>query len=160
MVIYDLICDSSHEFEGWFKNSQDLASQQKNAILRCPVCDSLVVNKKVAAPKLLRKSNARQENLLDVPGSPNDSLTNLNETSADAYKQVQGMLAKVHKFVDANFEDVGNKFAKEALSMHKGEKEAANIRGIASASELKNLAEEGVSALPLPAKPVDKKKLN
>ena len=44
--------------------------------------------------------------------------------------------------------------------MHKGEKEVGNIRGTASSDELKELAEEGVNALPLPAKPIDKKKLN
>ena len=70
------------------------------------------------------------------------------------------MLTKVHEFIDSNFEDVGNKFADEALKMHKGEKQVTNIRGIASADEIKDLADQGVDTLPLPARPVDKKKLN
>jgi len=161
MVIYDLICDSRHEFEGWFKNSEDLVSQQEKGFLRCPVCDSLHVNKKVAAPKLARKSTATTANEARSATAPTELVAaNLNTNSANAYKQVQDMLAKVHNFIDSNFEDVGNKFASEALSMHQGEKEAANIRGTASADELRDLAKEGVAALPMPAKPIDKNKLN
>ena len=163
MIIYDLICDSRHEFEGWFNNSDDLASQQESAILRCPVCDSLAVDKKVAAPKLARKSNSTTVEKAQTHHSPTqvgNSVSNSNTGSLDAYNKMQGMLAKVHEFIDSNFEDVGNKFADEARSMHRGEKEASNIRGTASANDLKDLAKEGVAALPMPAKPVDKKKLN
>ena len=157
MVVYDLICDAQHEFEGWFKNAEDLVSQQEKGLLSCPVCDSLEVIKKVAAPKLTRKSNSTSINHINnVP----EAMANLNSDSPEAYGQLQNMLTSVHKFIDSNFEDVGNKFANEALSMHRGEKEVSNIRGTASAKQLKDLAEEGVTALPLPAKPVDKKKLN
>jgi hypothetical protein len=157
MVIYDLICDSRHEFEGWFNNADDLISQQQRAILRCPICDSLEVSKKVAAPKLARKSNSTR---IGHPQQQAQPVTNLNAGSVEAYSKLQSMLTKVHQFIDSNFEDVGNKFADEALSMHRGEKELNNIRGTASADQLKDLAEEGVAALPLPTKPVDKKKLN
>lgn len=159
MVIYDLICDSRHEFEGWFKNSEDLVSQLNTGFLRCPVCDSLEVTKKIAAPKLTRKSNSTAAKRSQIEPSP-DAVAISNEGSVEAYTKLQSMLGKVHKFIDSNFKDVGNKFANEALSMHKGETEAGNIRGTASADELKVLAEEGVTALPLPVKPVDKKKLN
>ena len=159
MVIYDLICDSRHEFEGWFKNSDDLASQRNAGILLCPVCDSDAVSKKAAAPKLTRKSNSSRSSGSQISNSP-EPVANLNTGELETYGQLQNMLTKVHKFIDSNFEDVGNKFAKEALSMHRGEKEASNIRGTASADQLRDLAEEGVTALPLPTKPVDKKKLN
>lgn len=159
MVIYDLICDSRHEFEGWFKNSEDLVSQQDKAMLSCPICDSLEVTKKVAAPKIARKSNSTAASQTQTSSVP-EAVANLNAGSSEAYGHLQKMLSSVHKFIDSNFEDVGNKFANEALSMHRGEKEVSNIRGTASADQLKGLAEEGVTALPLPAKPVDKKKLN
>jgi hypothetical protein len=158
MVIYDLICDSQHEFEGWFNNSDDLASQQEKAILRCPVCDSLDVTKKVTASKLAKKSNSTAASSTQQRHA--EPVTNLNAGSIEAYSQLQSMLTKVHEFIDSNFEDVGNKFADEALRMHLGEKELNNIRGTASAEQLKDLANKGVTALPLPTKPVDKKKLN
>ena len=158
MVIFDLICDSQHEFEGWFKNSDELVSQQKNGMLICPVCESGEVHKKIAAPKLGKKSNASTV-------APKNSVSNPESIvagggSKQAYAQLQKMLGKVHDFIDTNFEDVGNKFTDQALSMHKGEIEASNIRGTANQDQLKKLAKEGVTALPLPVKPVDKKKLN
>lgn len=160
MVIFDLICDAHHEFEGWFKSSHDLAAQQASGMLICPVCDSDAVHKKLAAPKVGKKSNASSASSAksqQLTLSP-DALEGAG--SKQAYAQLQKMLGKVHDFIDANFEDVGNKFADQALSMHKGETEVSNIRGTANKEQLKELAQEGVSAVPLPAKPMDKKKLN
>lgn len=165
MVIFDLICDSQHEFEGWFKNSQELVLQQESGILTCPICDSGQVNKKVSAPKVGKKSNS------SVRSKPSSSESESQVSSVsvsggsaalenEAFGQLQGMLKKVYDYVESNFKDVGNKFAEEAISMHKGEKESANIRGTASKNQLQELAEEGVTAVPLPEKPVDKDKLN
>lgn len=150
MVIYDLICDSSHTFEGWFSNAEDFNRQLDAGMINCPFCESELISKKVAAPKLHRKSNSANPKQEVIAGNG----------SAQAYTQLQEMLGKVHKFVEKNFEDVGNRFAEEALSIHRGEKEEENIRGTATQDELKELAEEGVSAVPLPPKPVNKKKLN
>ena len=155
MVIFDLICDQHHEFEGWFKSSDELSAQQASGMLICPVCDSDEVHKKITAPKLGKKSNASSVQQMAL--NP-EQLAGAG--SKQAYEQLQRMMGKVHEFIDANFEDVGNKFAGEALSMHKGEKEVSNIRGTANAEQLKELAQEGVTALPLPPKPLDKKKLN
>ncbi len=159
MVIYDLICDSRHEFEGWFKNSEDLVTQRDSSLLSCPICDSLAVTKKVAAPKVARKSNSTNVSRSQLSNMP-EAVANLNAGSSEAYGQLQKMLTSVHKFIDSNFEDVGNRFANEALSMHRGEREVSSIRGTASADQIKDLADQGVAAMPLPAKPVDKKKLN
>ena len=29
MIVFDLICDDGHRFEGWFGSSQDFAEQQR-----------------------------------------------------------------------------------------------------------------------------------
>lgn len=150
MVIYDLVCNSNHGFEGWFKNAEDFEAQQLNGMLCCPFCDSELVSKKPAAPKVSRKSNS----------APVKQDVAISGGSAEAYAKLQSMLGQVHDFIDNNFEDVGNRFAEEALNIHHDEREEKNIRGTASLEELKELAEEGVTALPLPPKPVNKKKLN
>jgi len=159
MVIYDLVCAARHEFEGWFKNSEDLAEQKQKGILLCPVCDSPHVSKKLAAPKVTRKSNSLNS---DKPTVSNhgEASSPKPQLSAEEYKQLQSALKKVHEHIDSSYKDVGNKFADEALSMHRGEKEAANIKGTATSDQVKELAEEGVSALPIPPKRGDKKKLN
>lgn len=180
MVIYDLVCASGHSFEGWFRNADDLVSQQEKKLLTCPFCGTESITKKLTAAKVTRKSNSSQEpqqglqqglqqelqsvatNVgVDTNSSAvSDDFVNSDNMSKESYAELQKMLNKVHDFVDQNFVDVGNSFAEEALSIHKGEKEAVNIRGTASKSELKELADEGVNTLGLPAKPVAKKDLN
>ena len=157
MVIYDLICDSEHEFEGWFKNAEDLVAQRENGLLTCPYCESSDISKKLAAPKVTKKSNSRgggnrrQEVAIGGQG---------DGESPQKFAQLQKMLKQVHQYIDTNFEDVGNKFADEAISIHHGEKEASNIRGTATAEQIQDMAEQGVEAIPLPPKPIDRKKIN
>jgi hypothetical protein len=59
-------------------------------------------------------------------------------------------MQKVAAFVDKNFEDVGCKFATEALKMHYGAAEQRNIRGTSTETEEKMLKEEGISFLKVP----------
>jgi len=164
MVIFDLVCNGGHYFEGWFKNAEDLDEQKSAGLLTCPFCDSSDVNKKLAVPKVGRKSNSSASTALEsVVAESNNADPQMalgRAKSPEAYAQLQKMLGKVHDYIDQNFEDVGNRFADEALSIHRGEKEAVNIKGTASKEDLQELAEEGVTALPLPPKPINKKKLN
>ena len=66
----------------------------------------------------------------------------------------------MHDYIDKHYEDVGHQFADQALKMHSGDLEPRNIRGVVSKDDAKSLKEKGVSALPIPEKPVDKDKLN
>ena len=171
MVIYDLVCEFGHAFEGWFKNADELKEQQNNGLLTCPYCDSSVITKMVAMPKVAKKSNSGSTT---TDNSQTVSKTGLSDSShnvaigsnsrhADspqAYAKLQKMLGKVHEYIDSNFTDVGNRFTEEAISIHNGDKEPENIRGTASKEQLKELADEGVQALPVPKKPIDKDKLN
>ncbi len=158
MVIYDLICDIDHAFEGWFKNAEDFQSQSESGLLTCPVCGSEQVSKKLTAAKLTKKSNS---GTLPAPQrSTAQQVVSADTQSPEKFAQLQKMLGRVHGFVEQNFEDVGNKFAEKAISMHKGEEEQANIRGIASKDQVKKMAEEGVEAVALPPKPIDPDKVN
>ena len=147
MVIYDLCCENQHQFEGWFKDSDDMQQQIKRGILRCPVCESHNIIKMPTASKLSKS------------GKHDVAITN-NKQSLDEYNQAQKILGKVHEYLDQNYVDVGNNFADEAMKMHKGEKEEQNIRGIASKKQINELHEAGVATLPIPPKPVEKKNLN
>lgn len=163
MVIYDLICDLDHEFEGWFKNKEDYLSQQATGLLACPVCDSVQIEKRITAPNVGRKSNVIESKSL-VPEQQNHDLLigadNGETRDSEKFAQLQTMLGQVHDYIDQNFKDVGNRFAEEAISIKKGEKDAENIKGTVSQAQIKQLAEEGVEAIPLPPKPIDKKKIN
>jgi len=144
MVVYDLICDSEHQFEGWFKSESDYLEQNKQGILCCPLCDSNLVHKLPSASYIsTRKSQLSPQ-------------TNLPKKSR---AQIDQIAKEFSSYIAANTEDVGNQFAEEAKKMHYGEVAERNIRGSASVDEMKSLKEEGIDVIPLPAV-VDKKKLN
>jgi len=162
MIIYDLVCEFEHGFEGWFKNREDMLEQQKSGLLTCPYCDSSNISKKVVAPKVSRKSNAitlKPNQARQIEGTQK-SVSVVTDTSAEKFAELQRMLAKVHDYVDDNFQDVGTRFAEQAISMHKGEIEEEPIRGTVNKEQIEELANEGVAAVALPPKPIDKKKLN
>lgn len=168
MIIYDLVCEFEHAFEGWFKNADDMLEQRESGLLTCPYCDSSKISKKVAAPKVSRKSNTSDTVMPNQTGQISGKITKgipskdivTAEGSAAKFAELQRMLGKVHDYVDANFQDVGNRFTEEALSMHKGEVEQKNIKGTVTSEQMEELAEEGVAAAVLPPKPIDKKKIN
>lgn len=158
MVIYDLVCEQNHQFEGWFKSSEDWQQQLSAGLLTCPYCDSQEITKKPTASKVTKKTNtglSKEDRLERV-----QQVVHSHPQSPEKFAQLQSMLRKVHDYIDQNFEDVGNQFAEQAISMHKGDREEANIRGVATKEEVAELAEAGVEAIPLPPKPIDPEKLN
>lgn len=149
MIIFDLECESNHRFEGWFKNIGEFEKQIGTAILTCPVCGNDKVKKIPTASRInVRNLSSDRENQMP---------TTVQHRSPDHTVE---LMRRVHDYVEKNYHDVGDKFAEEAKKIHYGEVEERNIRGTATANEYKELTEEGVSALPLPALPVDKDKLN
>jgi hypothetical protein len=56
----------------------------------------------------------------------------------------------INRFVEDNFQDVGERFADEATRMHYGEIDHRNIRGTMTREEEKTLKEEGVQYLKIP----------
>ena len=52
MICYNLICERTHEFEGWFSSSSDYDDQAQSGLLSCPVCGSSEVEKAIMASDL------------------------------------------------------------------------------------------------------------
>ena len=154
MIIFDLICaEGQHRFEGWFGSSQDYAEQLDRGLLDCPVCGSKNIAKAAMAPNVGRKGN--QE--LASPKSTADRseiqatkpVTNEMAVPAD-YKKMIGKLVEAQEKMLASSEWVGDKFADRARDIHYGDTDTKSIHGTASQQEVADLAEEGISALPLP----------
>lgn len=142
MIIYDLICEHRHRFEGWFKTATDFAAQESNGMLSCPTCGSHHVTKLPTASRI----NLHR----DDPKTPEHVIADVSNM----------LLEKIQDYVAAHYDDVGNDFPEEARKIHYGETAARNIRGTASIDEVNELNEEGIPALPIPGTPVDKTKLN
>ncbi|MDH5547107.1 MAG: DUF1178 family protein [Gammaproteobacteria bacterium] len=149
MVVYDLTCPSMHQFEGWFRSSNEFAQQHEQGLLRCPVCDSLDIN---------RVPSASYINLGRGSSSSNEKRSNSNQALAPTINPA--VMEKMREFIVNSSEDVGRQFPEEARKMHYGETEHRNIRGEATVKEIVDLHEEGIEAVPLPFTHLDNKKLN
>jgi hypothetical protein len=161
MIIYDLLCSNFHQFEGWFRGLEDYESQKARSLVRCPICDTEEVDRKVSAPKVTQKSNAKAtSSVAEKAEQITHALPQLSGTNSEQYAQVQKMLKQVHKYIDSNFTDVGNQFSEKAKEIHNGDAEPENIKGSATSEQLKELSDMGISTMPIPPKPVDKNKLN
>jgi hypothetical protein len=69
---------------------------------------------------------------------------------------------ELRSHVEANFDYVGDSFAREARDIHEGRSEHRPIYGEASPQEIRKLREDGVPCAPLPnpVGPVDGTKVN
>lgn len=52
MKVFDLACDRSHRFEGWFASLDAFDEQAGRRLIACPVCGSSAVTKLLSAPRL------------------------------------------------------------------------------------------------------------
>ena len=53
MISFSLICKNNHEFEGWFRTSEDYELQLKKNLISCPNCNNTVIQKAIDKSKTL-----------------------------------------------------------------------------------------------------------
>lgn len=141
MIVFDLACAHGHLFEGWFACADDFERQCADQQVRCPVCDSPNVERRLSAPRL------------NLGASAPASETTADAVSPDPSRALQAAwLQWVKRTLEAT-EDVGERFTQEARRIHAEEAPARPIRGTASIDEVRALGEEGIEvfALPVPA---------
>jgi hypothetical protein len=142
MIRYALVCEHGHEFEGWFGSSADYDDQAAKGLLECPLCATKAVTKQIMAPAVVGAKKTMQD-----------------EGAAKAQMMMQAM-GRLRRHVEANFDDVGDGFAKEARAIHEGRAEDRGIYGQASPKEVRDLLEDGVPVAPLPPKPPEPTEIN
>jgi len=141
MIVYDLLCDNAHRFEGWFASAEAFAHQHAAGHLSCPMCGSSSVHKQLSAPYVQTKgAEASQPTVMANP------------------ELLETMRRKLVEVILQNTEDVGQRFPQEARAIHHKEAPERAIRGVASPADTRELREEGIEvfALPAPALPKDK----
>ncbi len=141
MIVYDLLCENAHRFEGWFASPEAFSHQHEAGQLACPMCGSSSVQKQPSAPYV--QTGGADDNGQAVMANP---------------ELLETMRKKFVEFVLQNTEDVGGRFAEEARAIHYKEAPDRAIRGQASEHETKALQDEGIEvfALPVPVLPKDK----
>lgn len=128
MIIYDLQCAHGHEFEGWFGSREEYDRESEAQRLSCPLC------------------NDSQITLLPTGGHV--SVKERTEKRNDHGQFVRALT----EYMEKNFDNVGPGFAGEALKMHFDEIDQRNIRGTMTDGEEKELQEEGVEYIKVPAR--------
>jgi hypothetical protein len=130
MIAYDLRCGREHIFEGWFDDQVSYENQKKKGLISCPFCNDTNISRLPSTFAIKSSHSAKY-------CSEQKSLTPLLE------KQIV-------EFFEKNFDNVGSKFAAEALKIHYGVSEPRNIRGISSDEEEKTLRKEGIKFIKIP----------
>jgi hypothetical protein len=142
MIVYDLLCDNAHRFEGWFASAEAFAHQHGAGQLMCPVCGSSSVHKPPSAP------------YVQTGGGDSPQAVMANREFLDTMRK------QFVDFILQNTEDVGTRFPDEARKIHQGEAAERAIRGQASAEQARKLRDEGIEVMTLPVPVVPKDKLH
>ncbi len=151
LKVFDLQCDQGHVFEGWFGSIDSYESQQSRGLLSCPICSSARVSKKLSAPRLNLGHTKAPEAATGTSHAP--AAGSGFAVAAPAAAQMAQLQAEVMRHIRQmlrNTEDVGVRFAEEARRMHEGEAQERAIRGTATREERRELAEEGITVMPIP----------
>ena len=134
MIKYNLKCVNKHEFESWFSDSQEYDKLDKKKLLECIYCSSNRIKKSIMSPMISgKKLNSDSFNIFD------------QKLLDDRDK-----LIKLRKYVEKNFEFVGNKFSKKVREVYYDKKNNKSIYGTTTSKEREELAEEGIDLLSIP----------
>jgi|TARA_B100001093_G_C26841853_1_gene1020925 hypothetical protein len=133
MIKYLLKCHNKHEFESWFSESKEFEKLKKKKLIECIFCKSKNIDKTIMSPNIASKKKIIEEKF-------NNS----------EFNKIKRDLAKIRKFVEKNFEFVGDKFPKEVREIYYKNKKNKNIFGTATAEEKLELEEEGIDLVSVP----------
>ena len=134
MIKYNLICKNKHEFESWFSDSEEFEKLLQKKLLECIFCNSKEVKKTIMSPKVLNSKN-----IFEAENINNKELA-----------KVKNDLSKLRKFVEKNFEYVGNNLAKKVREAYYDKKNKKNIYGTTTSKERDELLEEGIEITSIP----------
>jgi hypothetical protein len=133
MIKYILKCKKKHEFESWFANSIEYEKLKKKKLIECIFCKSLEVTKSIMSPNVARRKN--KDN---------------NSSNSEEFIKIKKELRKIKKFVEKNFEFVGDKFSREVREIYYNNKKNKNIYGILDSKEKAELEDEGIKLTSIP----------
>ncbi|MDH1178370.1 DUF1178 family protein [Achromobacter mucicolens] len=141
LKVFDLECDHSHIFEGWFGSHEDYDAQQARGLVTCPVCGSATITKRLSAPRLnVAHLHAPAAQPLVPPGA----------SDAEKMAALQAAVMRQVRALVRSTENVGPRFAEEARRIHEGDADDRPIRGIATVEEREALAEDGIEVMAVP----------
>lgn len=137
LKVFNFICENGHTFEAMISGIEEFERQKKRGFFTCPVCGTSEISRALSAPHIQASSGkGRAENTVEALNSVYDTIKKVLDQS----------------------EFVGDRFAEEARSIHKGDAPERIITGTPTSSEVEELLDEGIDVMPIAVK--EKKKVN
>ena len=134
MIKYNLKCHKDHEFESWFSNSKEFDNLKKKKLLECIFCLSKKIEKSIMSPMV---SGTKESN---------NQIKILNEN----FQSEKNKLLKLRKFIENNFEYVGENFSKKVREIYYDKSNKKTIYGTTTQDERKELEDEGIDLFSIP----------
>lgn len=142
MIHYQLRCDRSHDFDGWFNDSASFEKQAKRGLIECPECGGTKVERALMAPAVAKRDS------LPVPVTPPPQP--VPEKAVRVPAQMLAVLQRMRAEIEKHCDYVGPDFADQARAMHRGEAEAKPIYGETTEEQAESLADEGIEVAKIP----------
>lgn len=152
MIVFDLICEHEHRFEGWFASSHEFDRQQECNLLLCAVCGANRVRKAPMSPAVGLKGNARARSSDSSQKDVETPLKGVERTDNPRLAALAGMFQAVAKAqAEALLKSrwVGDAFVETARQMHEGQENPSPIHGKASPEDAAALLDDGIAVLPI-----------
>lgn len=154
IIIYDLECEYSHRFEGWFRSNDDFDNQREQKLLTCPECGTPAIRKVPSKINIGSKGSVEpaqvEPSAIETAASTMAQKANSVDVATAFVMARQAIQALIN-----HSEDVGDRFAEEARKIHYEEAPIRAIRGQASPEEFEELRDEGIEIIALPLLPSD-----
>ena len=133
MIKYNLKCKNQHEFESWFSDSKEFEKLRSKNMIECSFCKTKSVTKSIMSPRIASKEQKEKRN-----------------QSLKEIKKIRKDLLKMRKFVEKNFEYVGDNFTREVRNVFYDKRKNKNIYGTTTPEEAEELSEEGIELTTIP----------
>jgi hypothetical protein len=133
MIKYLLKCNNKHQFESWFSDSKEFDKLKKKNLLECIFCNSKKIDKSIMSPNIVRRKKITE-----------------NKFNDKKFNKIKKNFIKIRKFVEKNFEFVGDKFSKEVREIYYNKRKNKNIYGTTTPEEKLDLEEEGIELTSIP----------
>ncbi len=134
MIKYNLKCEKNHEFESWFSDSKEFEKLRKKKLLDCIYCNSKIINKSIMSP------------MVSVLSENKRKVIKINKLA----KEERQNFLKLRKYIEQNFENVGDKFSQKVREIYYNSDSKKTIYGTTTKKEREELYEEGIDLLNIP----------
>ena len=135
MIKYNLKCQYDHEFESWFSNSEEFDNLNKKKLLECIYCSSNKISKTIMSPMISNSAKEKRK---------------FNDISKNDFQNEKIKLLKLRKYIENNFDYVGENFSQKVREIYYDKKSNKAIYGTTTSEEKKELAEEGIDLISIP----------